>query len=476
MVVPEMGTESMMPYKSMRSLELFFSCRTVDKVALYHNGRALTHGEVISQSLRLARIIVQSDEQNWGLFCEDTGHFIICLLALLAAGKTICLPANNQPGTLADLATHAAILLTDSHGEGFTGQCYQYQQLDIMAQDALAELHLDKTSLIFFTSGSSGEPKAIHKRLWQLESEIVAQERKWGETLNGSVILACVAHQHIYGVLFRVLWPLLASRAIDTRQHEYPESLLAAIAQYEKVAIIASPAQLERLPSELDWSVCWQRVTAVFSSGAPLQARFAADAKDCFAVVPLEILGSTETGGVAWCQQHNEPNTITTWQPLPDVRVQLDDSGLLMVFSPWLDNPEKGCVMGDRAEIMADQNFLLRGRVDQIVKIEGKRLSLTEMSQRLGCHPLVENAVLTVLETTRQQVGAIVILTREGSLLLDQQGRLAMTRLLKKALSQHFETVVLPRKWQFVDSMPVNTQGKLVHSELARLFTTGGNQ
>ena len=464
----------MMPSESTLSLQAFFAHGTDNQVAIYNNGQTLTYREVISQSLRLASMIAQSSEQHWGLFCEDTGHFIISLLALLAAGKTVCLPANNQPGTLADLADHATMLLTDSDGEGFTGQCYQYQQLDILARDALVDLQLEKTSLIFFTSGSSGQPKAIHKQLWQLEHEIKAQEQKWRATLNDSVILACVAHQHIYGLLFRVLWPLLAGRVIDTQQHHYPESLLASMAQHKRVAIIASPAQLERLPAELDWSVCRQRVTAVFSSGAPLQARFAAEAEHYFSVLPLEILGSTETGGVAWRQQDSKPDTV--WHPLPAVRVQLAKNGLLTVFSPWLDHPEEGCVMGDRAEIMANQSFLLKGRADQIVKIEGKRVSLTEMSQRLGCHPLVESSVLTVVQTARQQLGAIVILTQEGRLLLDQQGRLALTRLLKKTLSQHFETVTLPRKWRFVDSMPVNAQGKLVHSELARLFIAGGNR
>ncbi|MFK0573820.1 AMP-binding protein [Endozoicomonas sp.] len=468
-----MDIESMIPTQATLSLQSFFTRPADDQLALLDNEQPLSYTEVVNKSLTLASTIARSEEQYWGLYCEDTGHFIISLLALLAAGKTICLPANNQPGTLADLANHAAILLTDSHGDGFTGHCYQLPQLNTIVKDESFEPRTARASLIFFTSGSSGNPKAVHKQLWQLENEIQAQEQKWGETLENPVILACVAHQHIYGILFRILWPLLARRTIDTHQHQYPESLLAAIAQHDKVAVIASPAQLERLPKELNWSVCKHRVTAVFSSGAPLQARFAAEAQRCFSVLPLEILGSTESGGVAWRQQHCEPASLNAWQPLPGVHVQLDDNGLLTVFSPWLDNPEDCCVMGDRAEIIADHGFLLKGRADQIVKIEGKRVSLTEISQRLSDHYLVERTALTVLEMARQQLGAIVVLTDEGKAILNKQGRLAIPRLLKKTLSQYFEAVTLPRKWRFVEIMPVNAQGKLVHSELARLFTTG---
>ena len=463
----------MMATQSTLSLQRFFSQTITPRVALFHNGQPLSGQELISQSLKLATAINQYDAQNWGLFCDDASHFIICLLALMASGKTICLPANNQPGTLADLSEHATMLLTDSHGHGFTGQSVQLHSLNSPVKLALTELELSRSSLIFFTSGSSGAPKAIHKQLWQLENEINAQEQTWGERLKDSVILACVAHQHIYGVLFRVLWPLLAHRPIDTHQYQYPESLLAAIAQHNRVAVIASPAQLERLPVELNWSDCHHRVAALFSSGAPLKQRFAAESEHCFSTLPLEILGSTETGGVAWRQQHSINGSSNAWQPLPQVEVKLNDQGLLVVFSPWLDHPETGCAMGDRAEIYRDQSFDLKGRADQIVKIEGKRVSLPEMTRRLTAHPLITQAVLIVIDGGRQQIGAIAVLTEEGLTQLNRNGRLHTTRLLKQALSQYFETVTLPRKWRFVSNIPVNTQGKLIHSELANLFNAG---
>ena len=117
--------------------------------------------------------------------------------------------------------------------------------------------------------------------------------------------------------------------------------------------------------------------------------------------------------------------------------------------------------------------FALRAGADKIVKIEGKRVSLTEVVRRLHNSSLVDNAEVIMLEQQRRQIGAIVVLTAQGQNLLSREGRLAVSRQLKKTLSQHFEAVTLPRKWRYPRSLPVNSQGKLVRSELTRLFETG---
>jgi len=92
-------------------------------------------------------------------------------------------------------------------------------------------------ALVVYTSGTNGEPLAIGKSLAQLDAEVHALEARFGalcdtglapvnlatEAMAGfdddddvemPVIWATVTHQHIYGLLFRVLWPLAAGRSI----------------------------------------------------------------------------------------------------------------------------------------------------------------------------------------------------------------------------------------------------------------------
>jgi hypothetical protein len=46
----------------------------------------------------------------------------------------------------------------------------------------------------------------------------------FGTPLGDAAIVATVSHQHIYGLLFKVLWPLSTGRAIHARSIAFPKS------------------------------------------------------------------------------------------------------------------------------------------------------------------------------------------------------------------------------------------------------------
>ncbi|MFD2980293.1 AMP-binding protein, partial [Klebsiella pneumoniae] len=90
------------------------------------------------------------------------------------------------------------------------------------------ELDLRACRISLCTSGSSGEPKRIDKQLRQLAIEVQVLEDLWGADLGPACIIGSVATQHIYGLLFRVLWPLCAGRPFVRRQLPFPEDLQRA--------------------------------------------------------------------------------------------------------------------------------------------------------------------------------------------------------------------------------------------------------
>ena len=473
MALSKMDSESMTlmtASTSALSLTDFFSSGNDDSLALLSGEGEVYRAELLQECFQLAKTIQTFDQPSWGLSCQNTKDFIVGMLALVLSGKTICLPPNGKPGTLTDLSDHAEMLITDGSGKGFAGQFFSLNSLHELAIDSEDFTFPEKkATFIFFTSGSSGQPKAVIKKLSQLETEIQSLETLWGEELSGSITLSCVAHQHIYGVLFRILWPLLAGRTIHCDQFEYPETLLKEICSHDSVTLIASPAQLDRLPDDLEWHKVTGQLKAIFSSGAPLSANGAETTQNYLGKLPLEVLGSTETGGVAWRQQSPEPGAVHWWHTLPAVKARIEE-GLLKVFSPWTDQPEKGYTMGDKAELIGDNAFILKGRADLITKIEGKRVSLSEVSDRLITSELVEEAIAVVLEKKRKQIGVVIILSSAGRAVMESEGRLALSRKLKQTLAYHFEAVTLPRKWRYPSAMPVNSQGKLVRSDLVKLF------
>ena len=120
----------------------------------------------------------------------------------------------------------------------------------------------------------------------------------------------------------------------------------------------------------------------------------------------------------------------------------------------------------DGAELHADGRFALRGRLDRIVKLEEKRISLPMLERALIEHPFVSEARLGVIQDNRAYLGALVALSDAGVFALRNQGRRSVTQALRKQLSTHCEALALPRRWRLVRELPVNPQGKLPQAEL----------
>jgi 3-hydroxymyristoyl/3-hydroxydecanoyl-(acyl carrier protein) dehydratase len=112
----------------------------------------------------------------------------------------------------------------------------------------------------------------------------------------------------------------------------------------------------------------------------------------------------------------------------------------------------------------------LLGRLDRVVKIEEKRLSLPEMEARLALHHWVEAAAVVPLSGRRQTLGAALVLNAEGKARLAAEGRRSIAQALQRHLADHFEAVLLPRHWRFTDRLPATDRGKISYATVVALF------
>ncbi|MGZ4995709.1 MAG: AMP-binding protein, partial [Methylobacter sp.] len=427
--------------------------RPVDAPVAYHGGRHYSAGQFADAVKNWAGKFEAQTFRHYALYTEDAYPFAVLLFALLHAGKQIWIPGNNRPGTAGQLAQDCQLL-----GDWLDGENFDYC-LDASADDAgrsLSPLNPLAPQLVIFTSGSTGEAKPIVKSLNQFQLEIATLEKQWGEQLGDAAALATVSHQHIYGLLFRVLWPLSAGRCFHSQAYISPEALVRAI-QHKPAYWIASPAHLKRLDQSSPWAGI-AGLKAVFSSGGALPENAAQQIFSAGKQAVIEVYGSSETGGIAWRQQEK------VWTLFSGMGLTcLDDKWLL--HSPYLESAplEKGggFQLDDQITLLNDGRFILHGRSDRIVKIEEKRLSLVELEQRLISEPWIDEAHALVIAKSRDIVAVVAVLSRQGLQQLKAQGRNRLIRQLRKTLEQWFESVVLPRKWLFVNTMPLTSQGKI---------------
>ncbi len=423
-----------------------------------HAGRAVTvdptldHATLCEHALRLAGGLQQHNVQRIAVHLEDAAELAVALLGAWRAGVSVLLPADLQAQTRQRWDSQVDLWIT------------QGSELEALYAEPLAaaQLDLDACQLSLCTSGSSGEPKRIDKRLRQIANEVQALEHLWGAELGEACIIASVAAQHIYGLLFRVLWPLCAGRRFVRKQLAFPEDMQRASREHASFAWVASPALLKRTSDNLDWPALSQ-VRRVFSSGGALPDEAAQSLHERLGQWPTEILGSSETGGIAWRQGPG------LWQPFADVQLSQNEEGALLIASAYLPHGHLEHT-ADAARIEADGRFELLGRLDRIVKLEEKRISLPMLEQALVNHDWVAEARLGVIHENRASLGALLVLSDSGLYALREHGRRALTHSLRQHLSQHCEALALPRRWRLLRQLPLTSQGKLPQAQVDALL------
>ncbi len=427
-------------------------------------GRARTFAELRGDVAAHATRLRASNCRRGLLVTHDAYWAAVGLLALLHAGATVVLPQNLQPGGYGTDDWDRIVTDRASDSEG----AYLLESAEKSA-GPLPPLAESGGGFELFTAGSTGAPKRTTKSLAQMDAEAALVERLLAPWVDAvAPVLGTVPLHHLYGLTFRLVWPLTSGRLIGGRTHDFWESL--ATGSLAGAALITSPAHLTRI--SLPVLAADKGPALVLSAGAALPEAAAAAARGQLGTAVTEIFGSTETGVVAW-RRRSEPDPA--WTAFPGVEVKAQPDGRIAIQSPLIaasDLDSDGWYAGADLIALDGSGFRLQGRADRILKIEGKRVSLADLERRLGEHELVAEAAVLSLEEDHSVLGAVVVPTVAGESRLRELGAFRFGRLLRGQLSLTQDVGGLPRRWRFVAALPLAPLGKRRLADLRRLFDT----
>lgn len=428
-------------------------------VALSGSGESITclrfHGDIRA----LSAVLAAAPERRWALCFRDSYWFAVALFASGFSGKEIVIPGNiTSKNALTVIRDHYDAVLSDLE---LLVDCRLLKPEPGSESVHIRARFPPETKVTLFTSGSTSDAADIRKTFKDLENEIVVLMDLFGPYFANREVFATVSHQHIYGLLFRLLLPLATGAPFSSTMLEYPDQVARSSARNR--VLVSSPALLKRLAFE---SV-ENGYGKVFSSGGPLPYPAALQCRSLFGSLPIEVYGSSETGGIGWREQAAED---APWHAFPGIDVRCAEDERLAIRSPFIAAKE-WYVTHDRIALLTDKTFRLIGRVDRIVKISEKRISLADVEQRLKQLAEINEAVVVpLLITDRMELGAVVRLSEAGRNLMNQTGRKAFTRSLRRSLADYIESSGVPRRFRFVDEIPTDSQGKYVLSILGELF------
>ncbi|QIM63850.1 AMP-binding protein [Pasteurellaceae bacterium Orientalotternb1] len=403
------------------------------------------------RSQQICQQLVQDGVQAVGLWLENATDFACALFAGLNAGVKVLLPPNLLVDNQQWLAEHSALLLNAEQFEHY-GKLQNVSKIrPLVDKQAEGEIWLK-------TSGSSGNAKIIKKTAHQMwrEAETLAATLPF-ERGSEIQVIGSVSVQHLYGLTFRIFVPLEMGWQLGGEQLHYPEYLVAE-SRHRRSVWISSPALLSHLNLAILEPAL--QIAGVVSSGGALPANVAAALRQQLACSLVEIYGSTETGAIAYRQQAG------LWQAMPNSQIGVNEQGALWVESPWIAEREQTF----DAVTLSEQGFELLGRIDRIVKLGDKRVSLVSIEQSLLANALVQDCYVA-LHPKHQRPLAWVALREAGIALFKQQGRKAVIEQLRSHLGQQHEKFALPRYWRFCVKLPRNSQAKIQRADFEKICT-----
>ncbi len=426
-----------------------------EAVAFYRNTVPVSYAALRADIAAARQALRGLEAPEVVLLESDAYAFTVWLIACWQNGQTALLVSDDLPTTRAFLP-----LPWIGRCEGSVLPDWSGSVADAVAFPGPTP-QFNRPGLVVFTSGSSGAPNRIFKTPTQICLEAPLLQQQFGRALPpGARFVGTVPHQHMFGLPFRLIWPLWAGYPIVTELFHHPEELGRLEAGPH--VLISSPAMLKRL-AQLETFSSPATFLMTFTAGSPLHDSVAAACTTRLATRINEFYGSTEAASVMY---RIAPGGV--WREHTGVTVALDENGCLKLRSLLL--PDDNWFQTQDTAVRDDNGWRLTGRADRVAKIEGRRVALDAIETALLALPEVSEARTAPLQKERDEIVAAVVLSETGRTRLQALGKTRFDRWMRQCLSTSLDRIAIPRRWRYLSALPYTAMGKITTADIVRLF------
>jgi acyl-CoA synthetase (AMP-forming)/AMP-acid ligase II len=388
------------------------------------------------------------------------------LLALLRAGLPALLLDAQAPETesfrIARSLGAATLLRCQScwpaGAEGFA-----------LSQTTAEPLRLPGIGVLKLTSGSTGTPRGVATPSAALVADDAALSASMGFRPEDR-LLAAIPMSHSYGLSSLVLPALMRGTPLVVPEEH---GLLAPFTAAEAAGATVFPtvpAYLEALLG-LSHPPAWPgSLRLVIAAGAPLKPATARRFRETFGLPVHVFYGASESGGICYDRQGGagERGTVGTpvlgvevtlvpadGDPIQEGRVAVRSAAVAAGYLPDADpRLADGRFLASDFGAWEGGELVLRGRLDDLINVKGKKVDPREVEAVLADLPGVDEvAVLGVsLPERGSEVVRAVIACRPGALSPEQ-----VLHWCRGHLAAH----KVPRSVILVPEMPRTPRGKI---------------
>ncbi len=387
--------------------------------------------------------------------CRDRYHFAVGFAAALCRRQVNLLPPHDAPDMLDQLATDYPDCYCLSDTAPPSGRAtfhYPSALAHLAVQHAMPRFAADQPAAVLFTSGSTGRPQP-HGRSWGdlVDSALAAGRRLGVASLGAASLLGTVPHQHSYGLESVLMLALQHGLVLHAERPFFPADVVAALAAARRPRLlVTTPVHLRILlarPGDLP------QLDLLLSATAPLSAGLAREAEVRFAAPLYEIYGCSEAGQIA----ARRTALTEEWRCLDGITLRQDTAGTWASGKPIAVET----LLSDAIELRNPEQFLLLGRIADLVNIAGKRASLAHLNHHLNAIEGVLDGAFVAPDDDGDTVSRLVAFAVAPGLSVE---------FILAELRQRIDGAFLPRPLHLVAALPRNTLGKLPREEITRLL------
>ncbi len=496
-------------------------CEYADRVAIKTNEHQFTYNCLNQAANRLAHAILARQEPGnlpIPILCGHGAMMLVAMLGILKAGKAwVPIDPNYPPERIARLLdTFQSSLIITDRGNSILAtsilpngcELINIDEIDrsLSTKNINLAISADAIACILPTSGSTGEPKGVihsHRTLlhaclrWTNARAICPADRA----------LAIGSYCHIGGINHLLATLLNGAAVYPFNIKEQGLTNLADWMMAEKITIYHSVSTVFRhFINALNPKHNFPSLRLINIGGEPVFAKDFDLCKQYFSAnwVLLNSFGCTEIS--SYRHYALDRNTQVTENVLPigyaaeDTKVLLLNElgeevatgtiGEIVVQSPYLALgywqrpdldarsfiPDPSNVTqrlyrtGDLGKMSPDGCLMNLGRKDFQIKIRGYRVELSECEAALSEHSYIKEVAVIARYTLQELATADRELEQSAiAYIVLDSGATISDRSLAEFLKTKLPSYLIPAKFIFLDTLPVNGNGKVDRLALTQL-------
>ena len=467
-----------------------------NKIAIRFEEKSLSFEEINQRSNQLARYLIHQysikERSIIGIMLDRNEWMIIAILAVLKCNAAYVPLDPSYPNERVNHIrkdSSCDLIINDRELELF----HSHNKYD--TSNICIAINPKDLMYVMYTSGSTGHPKGV-----MIEHTGIVNRLEWMwqqyHFTKDDVILQKTSFTFDVSI-WEIFLPLCWGAEMilcNKKDVGFPERILNLITKYRVSFLHFVPSMLHTFLADLkDDEKLFElskSVKAVFASGEALSPEIVQKWYNTLDIPIYNLYGPTEASIDATYFNNTKQNKILIGKPIANMAIYITDSERQLVpigisgeigisgvglARGYINMPELTSEMfmqnpfesyrkmyrtGDIGKWTVDGDIEYLGRIDNQVKVRGFRIEPGEIETNI----LMQNTVKAACVVSVQDKNGIdeivaYIVTSEGFHLAD----------LKNHLKKHLADFMLPSRYVQVNSIPLNSNGKINRKALASI-------